>query len=105
MTLLAMLAFRSARSVSSSSFGLSSTSMIVFSIIPPRRRAPSVEFPGRRPDRACRQELRHRPGVNGGGKEVARSEERRVGKECRAGWWRYQDKEKDSVQGSRDSGL
>src|SRR5437762_11976687 len=71
MTLLAMLAFRSARSVSSSSFGLSSTSMIVFSIIPPRRRAPSVEFPGRRPDRACRQELRHRPGVNGGGKEVA----------------------------------
>src|SRR5260221_2090534 len=68
-TLLAMLAFRSARSVSSSSFGLSSTSMIVFSISPPRRRAPSVEFPGGRLDRAGGQELRHRLGMNGGGKE------------------------------------
>src|SRR5437867_338990 len=36
-TLLAMFAFRSARSVSSSSFGLSSTSKIVFSIIVSRR--------------------------------------------------------------------
>src|SRR5213594_2889770 len=71
-TLLAMLAFRSARRVSSSSFGLSSTSKIVFSISPStaRRAAPSVEFPGGRLDRAARQKPRHRLGVNGGGKEV-----------------------------------
>src|SRR6267154_3643134 len=69
-TLLAMLALRSARSVSSSSFALSSTSMIVFSISPPLRRAPSVEFPGGRLDRAGSQELRHRLGMNGGGKEI-----------------------------------
>src|SRR5213592_3405380 len=72
ITLLAMLAFRSARRVSSSSFGLSSTSMIVFSIIASKapRAAPSVEFPGGRLDRAGREELGHRPGVNSGGKEV-----------------------------------
>src|SRR5882762_4181882 len=70
ITLLAMLALRSARSVSSSSFALSSTSMIVFSISPPLRRAPSVEFPCGRLDRAGSQELRHRLGMNGGGKEI-----------------------------------
>src|SRR6266853_149410 len=70
MTLLAMLALRSARSVSSSSFALSSTSMIIFSIFPPLRRAPSVEFSCGRPDRAGDQELRHRLGMNGGGKEI-----------------------------------
>src|SRR5437899_11352424 len=129
ITLLAMLAFRSARSVSSSSFGLSSTSMIVCSIPPPLRRAPLVEFPCGRLDRAGGQKPRHRLGMNGGGKEIplrliatvhpqefqllhgldslgdhphpqrmrerdhrlgdrrVRSEERRVGKECRARWW------------------
>src|SRR5258706_417818 len=69
-TLLAILAFRSARSVSSSSFALSSTSMIVFSISTPRRRAPSVEFRGGRLERADRQKLCHRLGVNRGGKEI-----------------------------------
>src|SRR5205809_3830951 len=60
-TLLAMLAFRSARKVSSSSFGLSSTSMIIFSIIASTAPgAPSVEFPGGRLDRAGREELGHR---------------------------------------------
>src|SRR5882762_9642296 len=72
MTLLAMLAFLSARSVSSSSFGLSSTSMIIFSIIvsPALPAAPSVEFRRGGLDRADRQELRHRLGVNGRGKEI-----------------------------------
>src|SRR5712692_9087188 len=72
ITLLAMLAFRSARSVSSSSFGLSSTSMIVFSIIVSQAlpAAPSVEFRGGRLERADRQKPRHRLGVNGGGKEI-----------------------------------
>src|SRR5712671_6951137 len=71
-TWLAMLALRSARSVSSSSFGLSSTSRIIFSISPStaRRAAPSVEFPRGRLDRAGGQELRHRLGMNGRGKEV-----------------------------------
>src|SRR6266702_4800904 len=71
-TLLAMFAFRSARSVSSSSFGLSSTSKIVFSIIvsPASPAAPSVEFRGGRLERADRQKLRHRLGADGGGKEV-----------------------------------
>src|SRR5258708_35299780 len=66
-----MLAFRSARRVSSSSFALSSTSRIVFSIIvsPALPAAPSVEFRGGRPERADREKLRHRLGVNGGGKE------------------------------------
>src|SRR5437899_4799152 len=72
VTVLAMLAFRSARSVSSSSFGLSSTSMIVFSIIVSQAlpAAPSVEFPGGRLEQADRQELRHRLGMNSGGKEI-----------------------------------
>src|SRR6266849_4175085 len=72
ITLLAMLAFRSARSVSSSSFGLSSTSMIVFSIIVSTAlpAAPSVEFRGGRLERADRQKLCHRLGVNRGRKEI-----------------------------------
>src|SRR5439155_10207868 len=69
-TLLAMFAFRSARSVSSSSFGLSSTSRIIFSIIVSWRWAPSVDLRGGRLKRADRQELRHRLGVNGGGKQI-----------------------------------
>src|SRR5437879_5221188 len=72
ITLLAILALRSARSVSSSSFGLSSTSRIVFSITvsPALQAAPSVEFRCGRLDRAGAQEPRHRPGLNGGGKEI-----------------------------------
>src|SRR6266699_2839056 len=71
-TSFAMLALRSARRVSSSSFALSSTSRIVFSIIvsPAPQATPSVEFRGGRLERACRQKLRHRLGVNGGGKEI-----------------------------------
>src|SRR6266513_4959194 len=71
-TSFAMLALRSARSVSSSSFGLSSTRRIIFSIIvfPALPRAPSVEFRVGRLERANRQKLRHRLGVNRGGKEV-----------------------------------
>src|SRR5258708_7334779 len=71
-TSFAMLDLRSARRVSSSSFALSSTSRIVFSIIdsPALPAAPSVEFRGGRPERADREKLRHRLGVNGGRKEV-----------------------------------
>src|SRR6266853_4738088 len=71
-TLLAMLAFRSARRVSSSSFALSSTSRIVFSIIVSSAlpAAPSVEFRGGRLERADREKLRHRLGLNGGRKEI-----------------------------------
>src|SRR5882672_4142520 len=72
-TLLAILAFRSARSVSSSSFGLSSTSMIVFSIIvsPASPPALSVEFRGGRLQRPGRQKAHYRLGRDGGGKEVS----------------------------------
>src|SRR5258708_35713098 len=70
-TSFAMLDLRSARRVSSSSFALSSTSRIVFSIIvsPALPAAPSVEFRGGRPERAGPEQLRHRLGVSGGGKE------------------------------------
>src|SRR6267142_3016072 len=74
-TSLAMFAFRSARSVSSSSFGLSSTSRIVFSIIvsPAPPAAPSVEFRGGRLERPDRQKLRHCIGCDGAGKEISLS--------------------------------
>src|SRR6266567_4379090 len=73
-TSLAILAWRSARSVSSSSSGLSSTSMMIFSIITsPAQPVPSFEFLGGlfvRLKRPCRQELSHRPGIDGRGKEI-----------------------------------
>src|SRR5260221_8421004 len=63
-TSLAMFAFLSARSVSSSSFGLSSTSRIILSIVflPAQSPAPSVEFCGGRLERPVLQEARHRLG-------------------------------------------
>src|SRR5260221_13686687 len=63
-TSLAMFAFLSARRVSSSSFGLSSTNRIILSIVflPAPSAAPSVEFCGGRLERPVRQEARHRPG-------------------------------------------
>src|SRR5712692_3952464 len=72
-TSLAMFAFLSARSVSSSSFGLSSTSRIIFSIVflPAPSAAPSAEFRGGRFQRAGRQKAYHRLGRDGGGKEVS----------------------------------
>src|SRR5713226_1650899 len=74
-TSFAILALRSARSVSSSSSGLSSTSMMIFSIIvsPAQPAVPSFEFRGGllvRFQRSCRQELRHRLGIDGRGKQI-----------------------------------
>src|SRR5882757_9788438 len=72
-TSLAMFAFLSARSVSSSSFGLSSTSRIVFSIVflPAPSAAPSVEFRGGRLQRPGRQKAYHRLGRDRRGEEVS----------------------------------
>src|SRR5712691_9687205 len=72
-TSLAMFAFLSARSVSSSSFGLSSTSRIIFSIVllPAPSVAPSVEFRGGRLQRPGRQKAYHRLGRDRRGEEVS----------------------------------
>src|SRR5882672_7076188 len=72
-TSLAMFAFLSARSVSSSSFGLSSTSRMIFSIVflPAPSAAPSVEFRGGRLQRPGRQKAHHRLGRDRSGEEVS----------------------------------
>src|SRR6267143_3713630 len=72
-TSLAMFAFLSASSVSSSSFGLSSTSRIIFSIafLPAPSAAPSVEFRGGRLQRPGRQKAHHRLGRDRRGEEVS----------------------------------
>src|SRR6266853_3063616 len=72
-TSLAMFAFLSARSVSSSSFGLSSTSRIILSIVflPAPSAAPSVEFCGGRLERPVRQEARHRLGRHRCGEQIS----------------------------------
>src|SRR5690554_863374 len=41
------------------------------------------------------ERLEHKPGELSGGE---RSEERRVGKECRSRWWRYDEKEKRQLE-------
>src|SRR5260370_10904348 len=68
-----MFAFLSARSVSSSSFGLSSTSRILFSIVflPAPSAAPSVEFRGGRLQRPGRQKAYHRLGRDRHREEVS----------------------------------
>src|SRR6266571_9259494 len=71
-TSFAILALRSARSVSSSSSGLSSTSMMIFSTIASSA-SPSFEFRGGLFvgfERSCRQELRHRLGIDRRGEEI-----------------------------------
>src|SRR6266853_4200511 len=73
VTSLAMFAFLSARSVSSSSFGLSSTSRIILFIVflPAPPAAPSVEFRGGRLQRPGRQKAYHRLGRDRRGEEVS----------------------------------
>src|SRR5437868_14988168 len=43
-------------------------------------------------------------GAFGGGQQFCRSEERRVGKECRCRWWRDHEKKKDVWYGGREGG-
>src|SRR5439155_8538335 len=57
-----------------------------------------TRFPDRRPDSelagGAQGNLQDRIGID----PAARSEERRVGKECRSRWSRYQEKKKESEQ-------